>query len=73
MPVIDNRMGISTVVALLDLWLDRKFELLPEEYDWLCARVVDFLGESRDEVWRLRRLESEGDRDTDPDMNGVSE
>lgn len=66
MPVIDNRMGISTVVALLDLWLDRKFEITLEEYDWLCSRVVDFLGESRDEVWRLRRLESEGDRDTDP-------
>lgn len=73
MPVIDNRMGISTVVALLDLWLDRKFEITPQEYDWLCSRVVDFLGESRDEVWRLRRLESEGDRDTDPDMNGVLE
>lgn len=71
MPVIDNRMGIATVVALLDLWLDRKFEITPEEYDWLCSRVVDFLGESRDEVWRLRRHGLLEDQDTDPDMNGV--
>lgn len=58
MPVIDNRMGIATVVSILDLWLDRKMEITHEEYDWLCARCVDFLGEARDEVWRLRRLEA---------------
>lgn len=61
MPVIDNRMGIATVVSLLDLWLDRKFELSASEYDWLCSRIVDFLGDSRDEVWRLRRLEAVDD------------
>jgi len=73
MPVIDNRMGISTVVALLDLWLDRRWEISHEEYDWLCSRLVDFLGEARDEVWRLRRLELEGDRDTYPGMTGDEE
>lgn len=65
MPVIDNRMGISTVVAILDLWLERKLEITREEYDWLCARLVDFLGDARDEVWRLRRLERDTSVDDD--------
>lgn len=49
-----RRMGIGAVAVVLDLWCDRQLELSREEYDELCSRLVDLLGDARDEQWRLR-------------------
>lgn len=49
-----NRMGIGAVATMLDLWCDRQLELTREEWDALCARLIDLLGDARDEQWRLR-------------------
>lgn len=57
-----RRMGIGAVAVILDLWCDRQLELSLEEFDELSARLVDLLGDARDEQWRLRRT-----RDTIPD------
>lgn len=60
-----RRMGIGAVATVLDLWLNRQLELTESQYDELCERLVDLLGSSRDEIWRLRRDGAE--RDTAPD------
>lgn len=63
-----NRMGIGAVATMLDLWCDRQLELTREEYDGLCGRLVDLLGDCRDEQWRIRGTYDDSER-TSPGMD----
>lgn len=62
-----RRMGIGAVATMLDLWCDRQLELSRRDYDELCSRLVDLLGDCRDEQWRLRGTLDDEDRHTSPD------
>lgn len=48
-----KRMGVAAAAALLDMWLEGDIQLTRTEYDALCAKLVELLGDAGDEVWRL--------------------
>lgn len=64
-----KRMGVAAAAALLDMWLEGDIQLTHAEYDALCAKLVELLGDSRDEIWRLqgKRTVERVVRDTIPD------
>lgn len=71
MPITYNRMGVGTCATLIELWLEGELQLTKDEFNKLCDRLVELLGDARDEMWRLqgeRLIDSNFEEDTDPDI-----
>lgn len=56
---IPTRVDGVTAAVLLDLFLQRRWELTEDEADTLFDAVIALLERARDEKWRFRRVSGE--------------
>jgi len=47
--------GVIASLTLLELWIKKELVLTESEYDELVDTVIEFLGDTRDERYRLKR------------------
>lgn len=49
------KLGVVASLTYLELWMMKEVELTEQEFDQLLETIIDYLGDARDERYRLKK------------------